>query len=333
MISLEINDAADSSWNERLIKSQLGTIFQTQEYAKYLELQTKVKPIFLKFVGESGSIVGQLLAFQSFKGKTRIETSFGKGILSDTILKIGKLLPKHIRWSYGPIIFEETYNDEIIKSFSIWLKSIENFYGSLHPLDSKFDFLPQFNFIKKTNSTFVIDLQENIETIFKKTNKNSVQKNIRRSEERGVTVTSMTSKNDIIEYYNLQKSYRDFNNLKYYSIEDITEAFNLLGSLGFNGFIARVDNIPVGAVSFFSFNGYINESGIARTEIDFEKKLYSQDLLRWKIIEWGKEHNCKYYDLSGIKLKNQTPKEIGIFQNKKKWGGNLINYKNFSNSN
>ena len=225
------------------------------------------------------------------------------------------------------------YRDEIAKSFGTWLKSIGHFHGSLHPLDSKFDFSAQLNFNKKMNSTFIIDLREDIETIFKKTNKNSVQKNIRRSEERGVTVTSITSKNDLIEYYNLQKTYREANDLHPYQLDDILEGFNLLGSLGYHGFIARLDDVPIGAISFSSFNGYINESVIAITEIDYEKKLYSQDLLRLKIIEWGKEYDCKYYDLSGVKLENQTPKEQGIFRNKKKWGGALFSYSSFSNSN
>jgi hypothetical protein len=332
MISLTMDDIADPLWNKRLLSSQLGTIYQTKEYAKYLELRLKIKPIFLKFINEKGSIIGQLLLFQSFKGKAKIENSFGRGILSNNISKIAKFLPKHIRWSHGPIIFEKSYENEITERFGNWLKSIKgSFQGYSHPLDSQFDFPSQFNFNNEKTTTFIIDLKEDLESIFKTTDKNSVQKNIKRSEERGVSVTSIKSKQDLLTYYKMQKSYREENKLISYQFDDILKGFNLLSPLGYGGFIAWMDGIPVGSISFSTFNGYINESGIARTKLDATKKLYSQDLLRWKIIEWGKENNCNYYDLSGVKPDSKDPKDEGIYRNKKKWGGKQYDYWFFKN--
>ncbi len=75
-----------------------------------------------------------------------------------------------------------------------------------------------------------------------------------------------------------------------------------------------------------SYNGYINEFGIARTKKDSEGKLYSQDLLKWHIIKWGKNNNLKYYDLTGVNPYPQNEKEKGIFRYKEKWGGKLITY-------
>ena len=74
-------------------------------------------------------------------------------------------------------------------------------------------------------------------------------------------------------------------------------------------------------------NKQIFEWGVGRSELDYSKKLYSQDLLKWKIIEWGKENNCDYYDLSGVNPSPETDKESKIFRYKKKWGGELIQYK------
>ena len=68
---------------------------------------------------------------------------------------------------------------------------------------------------------------------------------------------------------------------------------------------------------------YINI--IARTTIDTEEKLYSQDLMKWKIIEWGIENKQKYFDLTGFNPNPISEKEKGILRYKKKWGGKKYN--------
>ena len=59
--------------------------------------------------------------------------------------------------------------------------------------------------------------------------------------------------------------------------------------------------------------------------------VYSLELLRWKIKEWGIENKCKYYDLSGVEINNNDPKKLGIYRNKKKWGGKLVAYSSWFN--
>ena len=54
MISLEVENKADSKWNERLIESGLGTIYQTMEIAKHFEKQN-LKSYFLKFIDNKGA--------------------------------------------------------------------------------------------------------------------------------------------------------------------------------------------------------------------------------------------------------------------------------------
>ena len=68
------------------------------------------------------------------------------------------------------------------------------------------------------------------------------------------------------------------------------------------------------------------EGGIVRSEVDAEKKLYSQDLIKWKIIEWGIENKMMYYDLAGYNPNPQDQKEAGIKRYKQKWGGVEHNY-------
>jgi len=332
MISTDIGKEPDSEWNKRLLDSKLGTIYQTKEYGAYVESRLKSKPIYLKFYTDNGEIVSQLLLFQSFKGRGKLAEFFGRGFVYSAVAKTSSLLPKYTNWIFGPVIFNTTYNYEISESLGNLLISRKGkFSGSLHPLNSDFDFPQKFNLQKRNTATFVIDLNQNLEQIFNNTDKKSVQKNIKRSQERGVTVTQISSKEDLILYHELLNKHRSENKLVSYSLEDVIEGYELVKSIGQIGFLAWYEKIPVGGVFISTFNKYINEWGIARSMIDTEKKLSSLDLLRWKIIEWGKQNNCRYYDLSGVKPSNRSPKEEDLFRNKAKWGGKLINYTLFSN--
>src|SRR3989304_3754503 len=237
MITIDISEKPDSDWNKRLENSPLGTIYQTKEYALLIKSQLKSKPIYLKFFDNKGSILGQLLLFQTFRGKKIIQNS----------------------------------------------------------------------------------------------DKHSVQKNIERAKQRGVRVSEVKNTQDLVTYYELLNEFRHANNLTLYSYEDVVEGFQFVKNIGQMGFLAWYNEIPIGGIFISSFNKYINEWGIARTLLDSEKKLYSLDLLRWEIIEWGIKNNMNYYDLSGVEIKNRSAKEDGIFRNKRKWGGSLIEYSSFTN--
>jgi len=330
MIIIEKDFKPDFEWDSRLLKSKFGTIFQTKEYGQYIHSRLNAKPIYLKFIDTKGDIAGQLLLFQSFKGRKKLRKFFGKGILYSSISKIQKFLPKDTFWTFGPVVFKNSLEEQIANSLGNLLKSWKgNVKAITHPLASNFVFSKKFNLKKEKTSTFLIDLNQDLQTILKKTDKNSVQKNIKRSRNRGVKITEVNTRKDFLVYHELQTKYRLQNNMTPYLKEDTIESFEILSLVGYHGFIAWLDNEPVGGISISTFNGYINESGIARSETDTKHHLYSQDLLRWNIIEWGVENKCKYYDLSGVKQDNRSPKEEGIYRNKQKWGGTQQNYWTF----
>lgn len=331
MISIDVGKEPDSEWNKRLLDSKLGTIYQTKEYGAYVESQLKSKPIYLKFYTNNGEIVSQLLLFQSFKGRGKLAEFFGRGFVYSAVAKASALLPKYTNWIFGPVIFNTTYNSEISESLGNLLISWKGqFSGSTHPLNNDFNFDKKFNFQKNESGTFIIDLKQDLQKILDNADKNSVKKNIKRAQERGVTISEISSNEDLLTYHRLLFTHRKENDLLPYSVDDIVNGFNVMKSVGQKGFLAWHDKIPVGGIFISSFNNYINEWGIARSKIDTEKKLYSLDLLRWNIITWGKENHCNYYDLSGVKLSRITPKDESLFRNKEKWRGNLVIYPVFS---
>ena len=108
--------------------------------------------------------------------------------------------------------------------------------------------------------------------------------------------------------------------------EGMIEWLEMLKPIGYSGFLARLDEEPISGLFFSHFNKLIIEGGLARSKLDFQQKLYSQDLIKWKIIEWGVEHKMRYYDLAGFNPYPKNAKEEGIKRYKAKWGGKSVIY-------
>ena len=331
MITIEMSEEADDSWNDRLLKSKTGTIYQTSAYGTYVQALLHAPPFYITFLNLEGKIIAQVLLHKSFRGKGKITSIFGRGKIYSIIAQ-STLLPPYFYWNYGPIIFDSSYTEQIMEKFGEFLINQKcKFKGFPHPLDNNTIFPPEFNFKISKIGTFVIDLSQELNVILEKTDKRSVQKNIKRSKERGVEISEINTEKDLITYYEILHEFRKENNLPTYTYDDVIEGFNYVKDYGQLGFLAWYNKKPSGGIFFSAFNGYINEWGIARTKIDQEKKLYSIDHLRWNIIEWGKANNCRFYDLSGVVIQKRTEKDNRIFRNKSKWGGSLIEYPSFNN--
>ncbi len=318
MISIEVNSEPDSNWNKRLLDSSLGTIHQTDEFGKFAEIQNQT-PSFLIFKNPKGVIVGQLILTEFFR-------KYKKNLAGRILQKISK--KKLCRWNYGPIIFDSNFSNDICLAFKKFLISKKcKVIGSELPLRGGSFKCLEKPFQIKPWSTFLIDLSEDLEILLKNTDKHSVQKNIKRSEKKGVSIREMSDR-DLPMYFDiLIKNKAEKNSDPNFFIFEKT--WQILHKIGFTGFIAYQNDIPVGGIMVSSFNGYINEFNIARTKRDTEEKLYSQDLLKWKIIQWGKQNNLNYYDLTGANPNPRNQKELGIFRYKKKWGGKPITYNLF----
>lgn len=309
MIKILANDSPDKEWNDRLMGVKSATELQTKEYATYVKTELDWKPIFFKFLSHDENILGQLLAFEIPKNITK---------------KINFLKKTKLRFKFGPIIFSENKKSEIINEFKKYI--IQKKYVldcNEHPLDS--GILDSFSnkFPIKKWSTFLVNLNLDIDILWKNTDKNSVKKNIKRSESKGVFVKEI-SFNDLEIYRKIRKD--EINQKSAPTLSRLQLRWKTLHPIGFTGFLAFKDEIPLGGILLSTFNGYLIESGIARTKLDFEENFYAQDLLKWKILEWGREKNYRYFDLAGINPQPNNKKEEGIYRYKKKWGGELFSY-------
>jgi len=298
-------------WNSNLLKSPMGNIFNTFEYSEYAKKRLNWIPKFVSILESNGDLKAQVVLFEfvSKRFGSRIPKSFNK---------LAPKSYKKIRWTYGPIIFSDD-DEQVVNQFLDFIKKIGNrIEGSIHPF---FNGKLISKGIKEEKwSTFLIDLKLSKEIILKNTDKKSVRKNIERAKNRDVKIYEINDKT-IREYHELLNEYRLESGNPQYDYEDTFELWKLLKPIGFKGYLAKKDESYVGGITFSFFNGYINEWGIARSKKDTLEKLYSQDLLKWKIIEWGTLNNQKFFDLSGFNPNPSTKKEEGILQYKKKWGG------------
>ena len=316
MIEIQVNNSPDGQWNKRLINSRFGTIYQSEEIAKYFNLIGE-KPQFLTFVNNAGAIVGQLLlnVIPRFKNAKGVKLLIGK---------LPVLQKNLLQWTYGPVILDTNFTNDIYYALGKFLISKKSkVSGWQHPLLTDGVDSIRKDFTVNRWSTFLINLKQSKEEVYNNIEKHNGRKNIERSIKRGVQIEQI-DENSLLEYSQLKNNMKDEENP-----EDFTNLLNwwrLLKPLGYSGYIARKDGIPIGGLLFSYLCGFIIEGGVARSEKDRNENLYSQDLIKWTIIQWGIENNMEFYNLAGFNPSPQNKKEEGIFQYKKKWGGKICDY-------
>ncbi len=316
MISLEVKNDVDSEWNLRLQKSELATIYQTREWGLIVNEIGK-KPKFLEFVNEEGKIIGQLLIFTYSRFQS-------KRILRKIIKKFPEKIFTTCSWTYGPIIFEKESTSDIMHLLSDYLiNNVSKVKGVGHPFLNPDSSFQSPNFKVQKWITFMIDLSKPKEDIYKKINKHSGIKNIERAIRRKVTTEEITedSLKDYIELVNSEKKTHHKLNLN-----NAKKIWNLLKPFGYSGILAKQNDIPVAGLLFSYLNGHIIEAGVVRSEKDRHENLYAQDLIRWKIIEWGIKNKMKFYNFAGANPNPKSSKEEGILRYKQKWGGEQFTY-------
>jgi len=234
---------------------------------------------------------------------------------------VPRLEKKSCEWSYGPVIFCSGHDAEIYSLIQDFLHS-NNFIvrGWAHPLLPGNPEILQKHFQIKKWGTFLINLERPKDEIFKNFDKHSCQKNIERSIKRGVKIEELTE-GTLPEYYDLINKMRKESGRERSDFEILANRWKKFQPLGYSGLLARKDGNLTGGILFSYMSRHIIEIGVARSKEDTKNNLYSQDLLKWKIMEWGIKNKMKYYDLTGFNPEPISKKEEGIIRYKKKWGG------------
>ena len=86
VLTLEISSEPDLKWNDRLLKSNYGTIYQTKEIAQYFEKTSGYRHSYLRFLDQTGNIVGQLLVSEQDISTKKSIKNFLKKIVRKFLL-------------------------------------------------------------------------------------------------------------------------------------------------------------------------------------------------------------------------------------------------------
>ena len=86
VLTLEISSEPDLKWNDRLLKSNYGTIYQTKEIAQYFEKTLGYRHSYLRFLDQTGNIVGQLLVSEQDISTKKSIKNFLKKIVRKFLL-------------------------------------------------------------------------------------------------------------------------------------------------------------------------------------------------------------------------------------------------------
>lgn len=312
MIVIEENDKGDSEWNNRLLSSNLGIISQAREVSEHYVDKGGI-PKFLKFLDDNKKIIGQLLIVEYPR--------FNSNSIKQNLVNFPGIKKSVFEWVYGPTIFDNQKASEVYKVLGHYLISKKcRVSGWQHPLSTNGINGIGKNFKLKKWGTFLIDLNQELKEIYKKLDKHSAQKNIERANNRGVKIEEI-NENNIPEFFDVYLETHDDGKSRDEYCEDQIKYWKIAKPLGLSGFLAKKNNQAVGGLFFSYFNKHILEGGVARSHIDTKYKLYSQDLIKWKIIEWGVENKMRFFNLAGFNPNPESEKEKGIYRYKKKWGG------------
>jgi lipid II:glycine glycyltransferase (peptidoglycan interpeptide bridge formation enzyme) len=146
----------------------------------------------------------------------------------------------------------------------------------------------------KTTGTYVIDLNEDIETLWGKLSR-STKKKIRQAKKRNVKIEILNIENDFLDWWGI---YINTVNRKKFISESPPFPKELFENKKLSRlFVAKIDDRIVSGWFILLFeNGIISKLSASNREYS---RYHPGDLLIWKLIEWAKKQGYSYYDMGG----------------------------------
>ncbi len=321
-VEVRASSKAFGGWNEFLSQNPFGTFFQTSFYADYAEKNAGLKPVFLR-AEENGKTAGQLLLLEGSKFHGLLANS----PLAEITTKIVRRLFPSFNWVYGPV----AESDEA--ALALLKKAVEVSKGRIracspHPLKGFENAFATAGFKQKKWATFIIDLTQSEGDLWKKIDY-SARKLVNRTLEQ-VDVKQVETEAEFKAYHSVLNENRKRSKAQPYRYSPLLWRIWRDTSSG-AVFIAVEKNSGrvLAGLGISFFNGYLNEWGAGTSNYAIANHVYAQDAIKWTIIKWAKEKNFRFFDLSGVNPNPESEKEKGIHRFKAKWGGRLVEYKEY----
>jgi len=328
-MKVEVFHQVDSDWwNQLLRTSPHGNIFQTTCWGEYLQIYFGSDVFYIVCFDDRDNPVGLLVLARGIPHHSFLLNR----PFSASLIHLLKKIKPVFSWTYGPVL---------IGVKELWEEILFNLFQSIFDLtkgarigSSSLPFgidkyvtegIRQQLSVSKWG-TFLVDLDMTEEELWKNL-KPAARKSIRHAKETGISVGIVEGETGRKDFHNFLKNAIKRKGGRLFPVENLLVRYRLFKQInGEDIYIAKLREETIGSLGIWRFNGIIHEFGANQSQTSIEQKLYCGDLLKWEIMREESRRCIHLFDLSGVNPNPSSGKEKGIFQFKKKWGGEYMEY-------
>lgn len=327
-------------WDNDLLKCDYSTFFQTAEFLT--QEDSERYPIFIYIYDDKGETKGQL-------GLTINKSK--KGYSSNTMNKIIRLASKlgnRGTWVSGPIIHSKENSDrkEILKTILQALETVikENNlmildgYSPPQDLLLNNDYKIEFKkngYVIEDFLTFVTDLNQTIDTLWKNVKKNA-RNDVTKAQREKIEIKEIQNKYDLEKFEFLAKQWAKTKGIEIKNpLANLEKDWQDLQNNIQKFFLALKDDEILAALKIACFN----KIAYTRQVLNSYSKPGNPPgpLLTWNAIKWAKDSGMKIYDFSGGEAHTKNEQDSkryseqwnSLLSYKRKWGGQEFPYYHF----
>lgn len=336
MVRVDIVRSVEAEeWDLAVASCRDGTVFQTTAWAGYMAEYLGVDPHFA-VAWEGGRVAARLLLFNEPPGYRRwiFERPF------DRVLgQLAKRAAPALQWQQGPLTHvtepeaRQTAESALLAEVGDLARRLGAVcIGPVTPAIHGAAACEQASAYRATGfssapwATFCVDLRRSEAEIWKGLD-HSARKAVRRCLRDGLTVRRAESEEDLRQYHEAAAEMGRRRRERRYSADNLRIMWMYLKpKAAVDVFLAESEGRLLGGLGVWTWNGIINEFGVARTAASLRANLGEGDLLKWEILRWGQSQGHRLFDLSGYRPDGRDAKEEGIYRFKRKWGGDPVHY-------
>ena len=190
------------------------------------------------------------------------------------------------------------------------------------PLISQLPFI-----VDHSGYTYIVNLQQPIENIYRSFEKRC-RNSIMRAEKERITIIEAKSLEDIREYYAMHRETYQRTGAKHHPFAYFKNIWQIFGKTGMvHFFIAKKEGAPIAAINVALFQqNSLYWTGCSKTAY---LSTGVNNLLQWHAIQWAKTQGGSYYDL-GEAFPDATGKLKGLNDFKGSFGGTMHPFYKFT---
>lgn len=290
-----INPLLTHEWDEFVRNNSEGTVFHLSNWAEVMVKTYNYKPYYLIIVDESVNIKAGwpfFLVNNGMNGKKLISIPF-----TDSIKPLTNS--------------DRNYPEYFKKIFEIYTKEKLNYIEiRQNSLNSNKNKLRINNYFKN----FIVNINPDLETVWKRCKQKSVRYSIKKAEKMGVIIEKSKGKDGIRIFYDLNVLTRKKHGVIPQPYAFFENIWNFLISEGY-GFVsvALYEKTPIAASIFLEYKDKIYHKFNASNKSFIN--LYPNYLILWDAIKYAYSKGIKYLDLG-----RTSPDNKGLMSFKRHWG-------------